>query len=299
MLDEYLIGSSTRNSPEADVPVVLKKKRELRLGGAANVAFNLHNLGINPYLISVIGDDTAGKEIQKLLAAASISAELTIDNERPTTVKQRVVDESFNQFIRIDTESTQELGIVIETAIRDRLLDLINNTRIDGLVIQDYDKGVVTKFLIKVIHDLSSQYGLPIFVDPKHRNFSLLATKCSLFKPNIKELGQQLNKELAPESKNVLAALASIKYMNAEMIFVTLGERGIFYYHKASGDHGIVPGIKVEKADVSGAGDSVLATLIWSYYDSGKAPIMAEIANVAGAKVCSYNGVSTIYLQDL
>jgi len=299
MLDEYLIGTSTRNSPEADVPVVLKKEIELRLGGAANVALNLKNLEINPYLVSVVGDDEAGKKMKSLLDETKISSELIVDNTRPTTIKQRIIDESYKQFLRIDTESTDDLNVITETEIRDRLAELIKNKNIDGIVLQDYNKGVITEFIIKVVHDLALQNELPIFVDPKHKNFKLLASRCTLFKPNIKELKHHLDAQIEMDSVMILSALSKIDELDADMVFVTLGEKGIFYHHKLTGSHGIIPGIKVDKADVSGAGDSVLSALIWAYYNNGIALDMAKIANMAGAKVCKLQGVSSIHLHEL
>lgn len=296
MLDEYIIGQHHRNSPEAvDVPVITAKNREARLGGAANVALNINTLGLKPILISVVGNDKHGLEVKSLLTEAEIHSHLITDNDRPTTVKQRIVDQSFRQYLRIDTESTEDLDSRILVQIENQIKETLLHSDIAALVIQDYNKGVITENLIKQIQQLSIKNNIPLFVDPKDKNFNLLSESCAVFKPNIKELSKEIGYEVSPDSASIREALAKLDTLGAEKIFITLGDKGIFYSDRSLTNHGIIKGIAVEKADVSGAGDTVLATLIWSFLQGANLPTMATQANHAAAQVCKVKGVSAMF----
>ena len=222
MLDAYDIGLHKGHSPEAPVPLIEKVRSENRLGGAGNVGLNLKNLNLNPILISVIGDDPAGKELQSLCDKNGFQSKLIIEKDRPSTVKQRIVDEDFNQFLRIDTESSADISMVTETEISTTVTKLISDSSIAGIVIQDYNKGVCTEFVIKSIQDVGRHAGIPIFVDPKQKNFSLLARNCTIFKPNLKELSAIVQKDLPPDSIEINKVLNDNELVYSELLFVTL-----------------------------------------------------------------------------
>ena len=297
MLDEYIIGEHKRNSPEADVPVILSTKRETRLGGAANVAMNMKPLGLNPILLSAIADDDAGKAIIKLCQEADIDMAFINTVSRATTIKQRIVDKDYKQYLRVDHESTEPLPISEETALILTLKQVISKKTIAGLVIQDYNKGVLTPYVIKNIKDLCEQNAIPIFVDPKHDNFLLLAD-CTLFKPNLKELSTIAGKNLAADPDALIAVLKELN-LPSEYVFVTLADKGILGHAAKENKSHYVEGIPLVSADVSGAGDTVLAVLVWAYLMDLGLPKMAELANKAGAAVCQKSGVSVVSATDL
>lgn len=299
MLDEYIIGNHYRNSPEAaDVPVILHSEREARLGGAANVALNLKTLGLAPTLISVVGEDRHGEEIKAILDQSKIGSHLVIDKSRPTTVKQRIVDRSFRQFLRVDTEATEDLGTEAILQIINQLEIITKQMDIAGLVIQDYNKGVITEELIKHLQQLSKEKNIPLFVDPKERNFKLLSESCSVFKPNLKELSKEVGFDVQADEASIMKAINQQSTIAAEKVFITLADKGIFYFDRTQNNHGHIAGIPVEKADVSGAGDTVLATLIWSYLEGSDVPTMANQANKAAAQVCAIKGVNASFILE-
>ena len=300
MLDSYDIGLHKGHSPEAAVPLIEKIRTENRLGGAGNVGLNLKNLDLNPIIVSVVGDDVAGKKLKHLCDENGMQSELIVEADRPTTIKKRIVDKNFHQFLRIDTESRADITMVTETQISTVVAQLISESNIAGLVIQDYNKGVCTEFVIKAIQDIGRQSDIPIFVDPKHKNFSLLASYCTIFKPNIKELSSIAHRDIAADAASINAALEAHGLDSPELVFVTLGAEGVFFRKKENPPQiDIVKGLEIKDADVSGAGDTVLAVLIWGYLKKFNIHQLTNLANKAGASVCGKPGVSSILLSDV
>ena len=290
MIDTYLWGRVDRVSPEAPVPVVTNVHTEKRLGGAANVALNIKAMGAVPILCSVIGDDPRGKEFIELLNSQNLSdVGIQVDSRRMTTQKTRII--SGNQhLLRVD----EEIDDYINTAAQIRMIDFIDNMitegSIDSIIFQDYDKGVVTPFIISEVTRIANSKKVPILVDPKKRNFQLYEN-ATLFKPNLKELSQGLKTEIdRHDFEGISGAMEKLRTKkNHQLLMVTLSELGIMIndndkYHHISAEIRDI-------ADVSGAGDTVisLASLCLA---SGLCPMeIAAISNIAGGQVCEKAGV--------
>ena len=177
MIDAYMWGEVNRMSPEAPVPVVEVKKHENRLGGAANVALNLKALGANPILCSVIGTGDRGVLFEKLMKESNLSTEgILSTNKRKTTIKTRVIAENKHQ-LRIDEEETSPIEQVEE--FLKLTLSLIND--VDVVILQDYNKGVLTPEIIEWVIDSANKKGIPTIVDPKKLNFNSYKN-CTIFK---------------------------------------------------------------------------------------------------------------------
>ncbi|MEZ5194940.1 MAG: bifunctional ADP-heptose synthase [Bacteroidales bacterium] len=197
MVDSYLWGGVERISPEAPVPIVSVKKRENRLGGAANVALNIKSLGAKPILFSVIGNDQKGNEFIGLLEEQQMDTSgIIISNDRITTTKFRVIGNKV-QLLRVDEEIDSELNEKDQKALFDRFEDLIGRHKIDVIIFQDYDKGVISEDVIHWVIARANELGIPVSVDPKKRNFGFY-TNVTLFKPNLKELKEGLSIEFDP-----------------------------------------------------------------------------------------------------
>ena len=293
MLDVYQIGEHHRNSPEADVPVINLEKIDNRAGGAANVAMNLGALDLEPFLISVVGKDESAEILSKVLLEAGVSFSHFSDPNRPTTTKTRIVNETFQQYLRVDKESKAPISNELVIELQGKIENLALNEDVSALVIQDYNKGVVTSAMIKVIQDISNRYELPLFVDPKFNSFGKLS-QCTLFKPNLNELSLQVGYKVKPIVAEIDKAISTLKLNKMKMLIITLGKDGIYYCDNQTQMKGLIPGVDVDNADVSGAGDSVLSTLISSYLAGDTIEIMATMANQVGALICKKKGVSVL-----
>ncbi len=290
MVDTYLWGSVSRISPEAPVPVVTSMNTESRMGGAANVAVNVHSLGALPLICSVIGDDDAGKTFKSLLKKAGIPDDGILESpERITTVKTRVIA-GHQHLLRIDNETEQYLSPKLEEKLTETIRKGIDTKKIDAVIFQDYDKGIITPAIIDYVTGLAQKKGIPTLIDPKKRNFSHYH-HATLFKPNFKELTEGLNLHI---DKNDIHAIAlAAKKLRDErffnMVMVTLSENGMVVtdndkYH-------VVPAVKREVADVSGAGDTVIAMASLCLASGLNAVRMAELSNLAAGLVCEKAGV--------
>ena len=293
MMDTYLWGRVDRISPEAPVPVVSVTKKENRLGGAANVALNVQSLGAQPIICAVIGNDQEGIDFLNLLEQQQLSVEgiLKIDG-RPTTVKTRVIGHN-QQIVRVDAETDQLISEEANELIFSKIQDIIDREKIDAVIFEDYDKGLLSEQLITRTVELANNRQILTVVDPKKRNF-LSYRNVSLFKPNLKELREGLKMEIEPRRlENISDAVKMLqKKLQSKMVMVTLSELGV-YINSPDGEK-ILPAHIRTIADVSGAGDTVIATAtlcLAAGLDSFKT---AEIANLAGGLVCEQVGVVPI-----
>ena len=190
MVDAYMWGHVHRISPEAPVPVVEVSRKEQRVGGAANVVKNLSALGAEVDLISVVGDDQAGRDLTSLLATMC-TPHLSLDPSRPTTVKTRVISGG-HHVVRVDEESTAEVSSEVSQEALLALKALLNgDLKPDVVILEDYDKGLMTESLVGQIIEACRHAGVPVTVDPKLKRFSAYR-KVDLFKPNLKELNEGL-----------------------------------------------------------------------------------------------------------
>jgi rfaE bifunctional protein kinase chain/domain len=303
MVDSYLWGKVERISPEAPVPVVAVKSRSNRLGGAANVALNIQALGAIPLLCSVIGDDVKGNEFIELLKNEKLSTEGIIQSsDRITTTKHRVIGNK-TQLLRVDEEKTDELILEDERNLRERVFTILEKDDIDVIIFQDYDKGVITKHLIKKIVERANHLSIPVAVDPKKKHF-VDYRNIALFKPNIKELREGLNMEISLDNAWEIENAANVIHREQEvkMVFTTLSEGGVFFSSLEPGmeiQRAIIPAHVRNIADVSGAGDTVISVAALCLA-SGMAPKdIAAIANLAGGIVCEEVGVVPVKLEKL
>jgi D-glycero-beta-D-manno-heptose-7-phosphate kinase len=291
MIDSYTWGSVERVSPEAPVPILRAKKKESRLGGAANVALNILSLGATPLICSVIGDDLPGKVFESLLYNQGISDQGIIKSPtRTTTVKERYMAGS-QHLLRVDTE---EDGVINETdqgIFMNRILELLPQS--DVVIFQDYDKGALTPYIISKTVERAVELGIPTVVDPKKRNF-LLYRNVTLFKPNLKEIKEGLNVDFDENDPIQLSGAVSL-LMNKTGAFcslLTLSEKGVYVDNGQEQHH--VPAHLRNISDVSGAGDTVISIAGVCIARRLPAKLMAQVSNIGGGLVCESAGVVPI-----
>ena len=296
MIDVYSKGVIERMSPEAPVPIVDVKSRSVRMGGAANVALNLKALGANPILCSVIGNDESGEMLIDLLQKTGLDTDhFVTSGNRKTTVKHRIFNGD-KQVLRMDEEDTfdlteeeyQDLWNVIEEAL--------NEEHFDVIILQDYNKGILTEKLIKAIVAEAHKKGIPVAVDPKKKNF-FAYEGATLFKPNAKELRDGLGVHAETIGELQQAAETLQKRLRCQYLMVTLSEKGVMILHDGTFLH--LPAHPRNIMDVSGAGDTVLSVASLCMALKADATTIAELSNLAGGLVCEEVGVVPINKQRL
>lgn len=293
MLDSYLFGTVDRISPEAPVPIIDISHKENKLGGAANVATNIKNLGGTPIICSVIGKDLKGDILLSLLKEKNIIIDYIYkSNNRITTDKTRIIGNN-HQMLRIDEEIRTDLN-----EDQEYFLAIINNAivneDIDCILFQDYDKGVINEYIINSIVTKAQQLKIPILVDPKKKNF-LNYKNVTLFKPNFKEFKDSMDVECSNKLELLQAGSKLLHEKEIQIVFVTLSDEGIFLSYKEDNNiiSKIIPGISREVVDVSGAGDTVIsvATMLLNEINIEE---IAKISNIAGGLACEEIGVVSI-----
>jgi len=293
MLDTYMWGNVDRISPEAPVPIVALKNKEYRIGGAGNVALNTVSLGASTTILSVIGNDEDGKQLKTLFEQNNINCSYLIEStDRITTNKIRVISRS-QQMMRLDAELTNDLHESLEDALIEKVKTYFSQSKPDVLVLEDYNKGVLTERVIKELIALCKQHDVVTAVDPKRKNFFSFKG-VDIFKPNLKEVKEGLNllsDEVSDASlQNIHAALN--KQLQHHISLITLSEKGIFY--QSPNQHKIIPTHVRSIADVSGAGDTVIAVASLVYAATKDIDLVAEMANIAGGIVCEEVGTAAI-----
>lgn len=289
MLDRYFWGSVSRISPEAPVPVIDVENETFHLGGAANVAMNLKSLGCNALLCGVVGTDNSGGILQSIAEQSGLTGTGILQlQSRPTTVKTRIIGNN-QQIARLDREVRDE----IEPAAAAVILNLLDNQEdLAGIIIEDYNKGVVSMELIRGIRELAISKGIPTFVDPKHHNFfEFSGVTC--FKPNRKEAQEALGYSLRTTDDIFRAGRELLERLHCENVLLTLGERGMMLFEQ-DGAVASVPTRARHVADVSGAGDTAIATLAAMYAGGATIRQAAGLANIAAGLVCEEPGIVTI-----
>ncbi len=293
MTDAYIKGQVTRMSPEAPVPVVDLQEQEQRIGGAGNVALNLIALGAKAILASVIGQDNAGKELEQMLQNAGIqTTALVVSAQRKTTIKTRVLSNG-KQMLRIDSEDQHDLQPNEEALLKANISVLLAEG-IDGVLLEDYNKGVLTSNLIQWIITEANSRNIPIAVDPKKKNF-FAYVGCTLFKPNLKELKEGLHIDFNFQQNPVAlhTAIEQLQHqISSRYTLVTLSEHGVQLFDGQKHQHH--PAHRRNIADVSGAGDTVIATTTLCLICGASPEQMAALANLAGGLVCEHPGVVSI-----
>ena len=289
MIDRYLTGSVDRISPEAPVPVVRLLEEEDRLGGAANVALNIKALGATPILCSVVGKDDNAESIFKLLPKSDLSAKGIIQsNDRPTTVKTRVIAQNQHLF-RVDREVTTDLNAHEEAQLIDRIIEFLEQKTIDLILFQDYNKGVLSLNVIRTIVLQAIKRDIPTAVDPKFKNFWAYK-HVTLFKPNLKEIKHQVDFDLQPNLNDLKKAAKLVRSrLGNQYTLITLSDKGLFLDQDS--DAAIYPTQPRSIADVCGAGDTVIALASLGLALPYEMQDVAILANMAGGQVCERVGV--------
>lgn len=293
MLDTYWWGKVDRISPEAPVPVVAVSKREQRIGGAGNVALNIASLGAGISMISVLGKDDDGDQLTKLLADNNINTKYLVNSEhRITTNKIRIISRN-QHMMRLDAEIADDIISDDEEKLMYAFENYIAAEDPDIVIMEDYNKGVLTEYVIKSIVSLCKKNNILTAVDPKRKNF-FTYEGVDIFKPNLKEVKDGLN--ILQDEINI-SFLKDMHLLLQEKLghhisLITLSEKGVFYQQQ--NDAAIIPTHIRSIADVSGAGDTVIAVASLVYAATKDAKLMAEIANIAGGLVCEEVGTVAI-----
>jgi rfaE bifunctional protein kinase chain/domain len=296
MLDSYIWGAVERISPEAPVPIVTVKKKDFRLGGAANVALNVASLGAKPILCALIGDDEDGKKLIQRLDDSKISKDgIVVSSHRPTTVKTRIIA-SGQHVVRVDEESDNVVNAQEELDLMIRIEKLLPSCQV--VIFEDYDKGVLNASIIEKTVTLANKSNIPTVVDPKKRNF-LSYKGVTLFKPNLKELREGLKVDVeAGNQSTVEHAVDQLKArLNAGGVMLTLSEHGV--YIDFQNEKIKLPAHAREIADVSGAGDTVVSIAALAVALGLSPREIAFLSNLGGGLVCQHVGVVPIDKDEL
>lgn len=295
MVDRYYWGKVHRVSPEAPVPVVEIDTESVRLGGAANVANNIQALGGVPLLVGLIGNDHMGTTLLEILKEQNLdTAGAVVDASRPTTVKTRVIAHG-QHVVRIDTESKADCPDHLRFAIVDAVK--YNVRSLDGIIIEDYNKGVVTKAIIEEVIAVAAKYDVPVTVDPKYNNFFEFK-KVTVFKPNRREVEEALGGKLQTLEDVEGAGKKLLEVLSAKNVLLTRGEEGMSLF-EAGGAITHMPTLATTVQDVSGAGDSVISTLTMAIAGGATIREASMLANCAGGLVVAEVGIAPVRPEPL
>ena len=298
MLDTYWWGNVERISPEAPVPVVAVDKREKRIGGAGNVALNVQALGANVAMLTILGDDEDGVQLKQLLLDNNIDTRFILESKkRITTNKIRIISRN-QQMMRLDAEHTDDIDETDETKLKGQIEKYVLSEKPNVVILEDYNKGILTKDVIEHAIELCNKNNIVITVDPKRKNF-FSYKNATLFKPNLHEVFTSLN--LLPEEISI-DLLSNIhnklkENLNHSISMITLSEKGVFY--QENNNKNIIPSHRRNIADVSGAGDTVIAVASLVYASSKNIHLATEVANIAGGIVCEEVGTASINKEKL
>ena len=300
MLDIYMNGKVERISPEAPVPIVSVTKTFSRLGGAANVAQNLKALGAEPILCSITGSDEKAHDLITLMLEHNMNISgIVKSNERTTTTKVRIIGNNA-QMLRVDTEDTFDLTEKEHDSLLIKINEIINKEKIDGIILQDYNKGVLTEKLIKEIISIANAKNIPVGVDPKKKNF-LAYQNATFFKPNLKELKEGIGISYKDNSIEEIIKAVDILHdkLKCRYIMTTLSERGVLIKDYNTNTYHHIPAHLRKIADVSGAGDTVLSVAMLCLICNEEAYNIASLSNLAGGIVCEELGAVPINKERL
>ena len=298
MLDTYWWGNVERISPEAPVPVVLLNEKEKRIGGAGNVALNVQALGASVALLSILGDDEDGSQLKNLLRENNVDTRFILESKnRITTNKIRIISRN-QQMMRLDAETLEDLNFSDEEKLNNQIEKFILNEKPDLVILEDYNKGILTEKIITHTIQICNQNNVLTAVDPKKKNF-FSYKNATLFKPNLAEVFSGLN--LLPEavSEELMCRIHTLlnSALNHSASLITLSEKGVFYQQEAHKK--IIPSHRRNIADVSGAGDTVIAVAALVYATTKNIDLSAKISNIAGGIVCEQVGTVAIQKERL
>ena len=296
MLDEYLEGKVNRISPEAPVPIHLVSDRFLRPGGAANVALNIHHLGGRAMLLSVCGQDEAGDQVKSILQEQGVDTACIFSEAGRSTVKKTRISANRQQIVRVDSEPLHAIG----TSLQSRILEKLAEVTVQAILLSDYGKGLLTAAFISEVIAIGKKKNVPVLVDPKGNDFSRYRG-CSVITPNLKEACEALKKEDTQAHRaDDLAAELQKKY-DLKGVLLTLGADGILFApDPESKEKSVYLAANAKEVfDVSGAGDTVVATYALAMAAGSSAEYAVTLANLAGGRVVGKWGTQPIYRDEL
>ena len=295
MLDKYIVGTTNRISPEGPIPVLDIKKEVGMLGGVGNVVRNLSTLATETYLVSLLGDDLASKEVEKKLNNINIYNNLIKDPSRPTIIKSRFIANN-QQILRVDKEKITSINKKIEKKVYEFSKKQILKT--NAVVISDYNKGLITENILKKIISFAKIHKKPIIVDPKSSNFSKYRG-ATIITPNIKELEAVLKKKIINEKQIIDFSRKLISKFNFNYLLVTMGKSGMILISRKQKKIVKLKAESEEVFDVSGAGDTVVSYIAAGLASSLKIEEVVEIANLAAGVVVNKTGTSVAHLSEV
>lgn len=294
MLDRYFWGTVNRISPEAPVPVVDVDDESYHLGGAANVAANIGALGATPMLFGVVGDDASGRMLRQIAESEGMDVTgLIASNGRPTTVKTRVIGNN-QQLIRLDRETRSDVDAHVVQSVVDVLR---SRPDLRGIIFEDYDKGFLTPTMITSVIAVARERGIPVFVDPKRNGFNAYRS-CFLFKPNRKEASDALGYSIKSDDDVRKAGAELLSRLDCDNVLITLGSAGMMLFERG-GKVSSVPTVAKKVADVSGAGDTAIATLATMVAGGASVSEAAMLSNIAAGVVVGEPGIVAITTKAL
>jgi len=287
MLDGYLWGNVSRISPEAPVPVVDIDSESHRFGGAANVCYNVHSLGANVIPVGVIGDDNEGQILKRLFEEKGFGGQgLIVDASRPTTVKTRVIANS-QQVVRTDREVRTPIAITVHDRIMAYVMSQLDT--VSAIILEDYNKGLLTPALIQSLIAAAKERDIPVLVDPKFDHF-FEYRGVTLFKPNRKEAADKMGERIDTLAQVADVGQRLLSRLEADSVLITLGEEGMALIEPGK-PMATIPTMARKVHDVSGAGDTVIATMAVVLSAGGTLPEAAVIANHAAGQVVAEVGI--------
>jgi rfaE bifunctional protein kinase chain/domain len=296
VLDHYIWGKVSRISPEAPVPVVNVTRESLLLGGATNVVQNIHGLGGSVSICGVIGNDQAGSQVLQLLQMQSIPTDgLLVEEGRPTTLKTRIIAHS-QQVVRFDRETKDRIGKDIHRRIFDQVKQRIAGG-LDGIILSDYCKGVVTSELVRDIVKIARKHKIIVSVDPKVSHFNMYRG-VTIITPNANEASIGSKIDIADDESLLNAGTMLLKRLNCAAVLITRGELGMtLFEHGKKVTH--IPTVAREVFDVTGAGDTVIATLTLAMASGASMSDAARISNYAAGIVVGIVGTAVVKPDEL
>jgi D-beta-D-heptose 7-phosphate kinase/D-beta-D-heptose 1-phosphate adenosyltransferase len=297
ILDRYIFGKVSRISPEAPVPVVDVYEESYRLGGAANVANNIVSLGGNVAIAGIIGKGSAGRIIRDILQEKKISQDYVFEDMRRTTVKTRIIGGN-QQIVRFDIEDRRRL----EGKAKEMFLSMIKDAikSFDAVIVSDYKKGVVSKELFKILMNERKNNHLFVSVDPKVGHFRLYK-HVSLITPNLAEASHGAEIDIKDEKTLVKAGNNLIKKLQCDAVLITRGEEGMTIFEKTDSKVKVthLPTVAKKVFDVTGAGDTVIATITLAHIAGASLVDAAKISNIAAGVVVGRVGTSTVTQEEI
>ncbi len=294
MVDEYVIGDVERISPESPVPVLLAKDRHRRLGGAGNVVRNVVSMGGNVALFATVGADAAGEWFRKHCAEIGVDTFwLKFERSRPTTIKTRVVARN-QQIVRIDEEYVGSMPIEIEKSVMDNIRSV--TPQVKAVIVSDYGKGFLSDSILRNLFDTARSEGVPSLVDPKGLDFSRYRG-ATYVTPNVREASVASGIEIRDSQTLEKAGKILLEQTQAEGLVVTRGKDGItLITPNKIQDFPVKP---VEIVDVTGAGDTVIATLALAVASGLSVEEAAQMANLAASLVVARFGAASVTLEEM